>query len=117
MIVVSVIIHCFYCSYAFDVNIEKAEDVLLHKKLLNMARNAINSTAVDVRLFQVYSICQSFAKRVQDYVEMWLQNRFNKNLKSTQYTNKLVFDNIPLKSTYTNKLVFDKFDEIPDLLY
>lgn len=43
-----------YCSYALDVNTERAEDVLMHKKLLNMARDPLTRPAVDVRLVQVY---------------------------------------------------------------
>ncbi|KAL0325941.1 UNVERIFIED_CONTAM: Serine/threonine-protein kinase STY46 [Sesamum radiatum] len=41
------------CSYALDVNTERAEDVLTHKKLLNMARDPLTRPAVDVRLVQV----------------------------------------------------------------
>lgn len=44
----------FSCSYALDVNTERAEDVLVHKKLLNMARDPLTRPAVDVRLVQVY---------------------------------------------------------------
>ncbi|CAA2988443.1 serine threonine- kinase STY46-like isoform X1 [Olea europaea subsp. europaea] len=59
-------------SYAWDVNTEKAEDVLMHKKLLHMARDACTNPAVEVRLVQVHcapdgnagdSINSSFAKR------------------------------------------------------
>ncbi|KAL2250033.1 UNVERIFIED_CONTAM: Serine/threonine-protein kinase STY46 [Sesamum indicum] len=39
--------------YALDVNTERAEDVLTHKKLLNMARDPLTRPAVDVRLVQV----------------------------------------------------------------
>ncbi|KAI3464760.1 hypothetical protein Pfo_021423 [Paulownia fortunei] len=39
--------------YALDVNTERAEDVLMHKKLLNMARDPLTRPAVDVRLVQV----------------------------------------------------------------
>ncbi|KAL0438352.1 UNVERIFIED_CONTAM: Serine/threonine-protein kinase STY46 [Sesamum latifolium] len=40
-------------NYALDVNTERAEDVLTHKKLLNMARDPLTRPAVDVRLVQV----------------------------------------------------------------
>ncbi|KAK6131333.1 hypothetical protein DH2020_034936 [Rehmannia glutinosa] len=39
--------------YALDVNTERAEDVLMHKKLLNMARDPLTRPAVDVHLVQV----------------------------------------------------------------
>ncbi|XP_057796966.1 serine/threonine-protein kinase STY46-like isoform X2 [Salvia miltiorrhiza] len=39
--------------YALDVNTERAEDVLVHKKLLNLARDPLTRPAVDVRLVQV----------------------------------------------------------------
>ncbi|KAK4390857.1 Serine/threonine-protein kinase STY46 [Sesamum angolense] len=38
--------------YALDVNTERAEDVLTHKKLLSMARFPLTRPAVDVRLVQ-----------------------------------------------------------------
>ncbi|EPS72943.1 hypothetical protein M569_01812 [Genlisea aurea] len=38
--------------YALDVNTFRAEDVLMHKRLLNLARDSL-MTAVDVRLVQV----------------------------------------------------------------
>ncbi|EYU17550.1 hypothetical protein MIMGU_mgv1a004130mg [Erythranthe guttata] len=43
--------------YALDVNTERAEDVLLHKKLLNMARDPLTTPAVDVRLVQHRPAC------------------------------------------------------------
>lgn len=59
-------------SYAWDVNTERAEDVLMHKKLLHMARNPCTNPAVEVRLMQVHpapngnagdSVHSSFIKR------------------------------------------------------
>ncbi|KAL3641041.1 Serine/threonine-protein kinase sty46 [Castilleja foliolosa] len=41
--------------YALDVNTERAEDVIMHKKLLNLARNPLTSPAVDVHLVQLRS--------------------------------------------------------------
>ncbi|KAH6799880.1 ACT-like protein tyrosine kinase family protein [Perilla frutescens var. hirtella] len=43
--------------YALDVNTERAEDVLVHKRLLNMARDPLTRPAVDVRLVQVRPTC------------------------------------------------------------
>lgn len=40
-------------SYALDVNIERAEDVLVHKRLLHLARDPANRPVIDVRLVQV----------------------------------------------------------------
>ncbi|GER39964.1 protein kinase [Striga asiatica] len=39
--------------YALDVNTERAEDVLMHKKLLNLARDPLTRPAVDVHVVQV----------------------------------------------------------------
>ncbi|KAH6813270.1 ACT-like protein tyrosine kinase family protein [Perilla frutescens var. frutescens] len=39
--------------YAMDVNLERAEDVLTHKRLLHLARDLANRPAFDVRLVQV----------------------------------------------------------------
>ncbi|XP_030511678.2 serine/threonine-protein kinase STY46-like isoform X2 [Rhodamnia argentea] len=39
--------------YASDVNVESAEDVLMHKRLLQLARDPTNRPVVDVRLVQV----------------------------------------------------------------
>ncbi|KAK4490245.1 hypothetical protein RD792_000905 [Penstemon davidsonii] len=51
--------------YALDVNPERAEDVLMHKKLLNMAHDPLTSPAVDVRLVQV---CPAFDGNLGDSV-------------------------------------------------
>ncbi|XWS40239.1 hypothetical protein CRYUN_Cryun18bG0123200 [Craigia yunnanensis] len=42
--------------YALDVNVERAEDVLMHKRLLHLAHNPANRPAIEVRLVQVQSI-------------------------------------------------------------
>ncbi|KAI3431982.1 uncharacterized protein J3R85_007640 [Psidium guajava] len=42
--------------YALDVNVETAEDVLLHKRLLHMAKNPATRPAIEVRLRQVSSV-------------------------------------------------------------
>ncbi|KAF5453851.1 hypothetical protein F2P56_023569 [Juglans regia] len=42
--------------YALDVNAERAEDVLTHKRLLQLAEDPDNRPAFDVRLVQVYPI-------------------------------------------------------------
>lgn len=39
--------------YASDVNVERAEDVLMHKRLLDLAEDPENGPAFDVRLVQV----------------------------------------------------------------
>lgn len=41
------------CRYALDVNAERAEDVLMHKRLLKLAEDPANRPAFDVRLVQV----------------------------------------------------------------
>ncbi|KAH9662507.1 serine/threonine-protein kinase STY17 [Citrus sinensis] len=42
--------------YAVDVNVERAEDVLTHKRLLELAEDPVNRPAFEVRLVQVYSV-------------------------------------------------------------
>ncbi|KAG6701845.1 hypothetical protein I3842_07G006000 [Carya illinoinensis] len=42
--------------YALDVNVERAEDVLTHKRLLQLAEDPANRPAFDVRLVQFYPI-------------------------------------------------------------
>ncbi|XP_022772603.1 serine/threonine-protein kinase STY8-like isoform X2 [Durio zibethinus] len=41
--------------YAFDVNVERAQDVLMHKRLLQKARDPASGHAIEVRLVQVHS--------------------------------------------------------------
>jgi hypothetical protein len=42
--------------YALDVNVERAEDVLMHKRLLQLAEDPTNRPAFEVHLVQVYPI-------------------------------------------------------------
>ncbi|CAN6688198.1 unnamed protein product [Malus baccata var. baccata] len=42
--------------YALDVNVERAEDVLMHKRLLHLAHDPAHRPAIEVRLVQVHSI-------------------------------------------------------------
>ncbi|XVE93924.1 hypothetical protein REPUB_Repub01dG0236000 [Reevesia pubescens] len=46
--------------YALDVNVERAEDVLMHKRLLHLAHDPSNRPAIEVRLVQVQSISDGF---------------------------------------------------------
>ncbi|KAG5547593.1 hypothetical protein RHGRI_013330 [Rhododendron griersonianum] len=39
--------------YALDVNVERAEDVLMHKRLLQLAHDPVNRPAFEIRLVQV----------------------------------------------------------------
>ncbi|KAI5647769.1 hypothetical protein M9H77_33774 [Catharanthus roseus] len=45
--------------YALDVNVERAEDVLTHKRLLHLARDPANRPAFEVRLVQVPPVCDT----------------------------------------------------------
>ncbi|KAH9626377.1 hypothetical protein KSS87_019304, partial [Heliosperma pusillum] len=45
--------HRLPARYALDVNVERAEDVLTHKRLLYLAHDPVNRPAFDVRLVQV----------------------------------------------------------------
>ncbi|KAH8510466.1 hypothetical protein H0E87_008140 [Populus deltoides] len=40
--------------YALDVNVERAEDVLTHKRLLRLAHDPANRPAIEIRLVQVF---------------------------------------------------------------
>ncbi|KAK9047888.1 hypothetical protein SSX86_033150, partial [Deinandra increscens subsp. villosa] len=40
-------------AYALDVNVERAEDVITHKRVLKMAEDPANRPAFEVRLVQV----------------------------------------------------------------
>ncbi|XP_028768091.1 serine/threonine-protein kinase STY46-like isoform X2 [Neltuma alba] len=42
--------------YALDVNVERAADVLTHKRLLHLAHDPANRPAIEVRLVQIYPI-------------------------------------------------------------
>ncbi|GLU19712.1 hypothetical protein SLE2022_359460 [Rubroshorea leprosula] len=42
--------------YALDVNVDRAEDVLMHKRLLDLAEDPANRPAFDVRPVQVYPV-------------------------------------------------------------
>lgn len=46
-------LRCCGCRYALDVNVERAEDVLTHKRLLQLAEDPANRPAFDVRPVQV----------------------------------------------------------------
>ena len=45
------------CRYALDVNVERAEDVLMHKRLLDLAEDPVHRPAFEVHLVQV--MCKS----------------------------------------------------------
>ncbi|GKC82278.1 hypothetical protein Tco_1137995, partial [Tanacetum coccineum] len=45
--------------YALDVNVESAEDVLMHKRLLSLAHDPANGIAFDVRIVQVSTMPES----------------------------------------------------------
>nr|XP_023881468.1 serine/threonine-protein kinase STY46-like isoform X2 [Quercus suber] len=47
--------HGLPVRYAVNVNVERVQDVLMHKRLLNMARNTPIGHAIEVRLVQVRS--------------------------------------------------------------
>ncbi|XP_050105085.1 serine/threonine-protein kinase STY46-like isoform X2 [Malus sylvestris] len=47
--------------YALDVNVERAEDVLMHKRLLHLAHDPAHRPAIEVRLVQVHSIADMSA--------------------------------------------------------
>lgn len=42
-----------FIRYALEMNVEKAQDVLMHKRLQNMARTIATRPAIEVRALQV----------------------------------------------------------------
>ncbi|KAM0049225.1 putative dual-specificity kinase TKL-Pl-4 family [Helianthus debilis subsp. tardiflorus] len=53
--------------YALDVNVESAEDVLMHKRLLSLAHDPANRPAFDVRLVQVCSVTDNNSDDLVNY--------------------------------------------------
>ncbi|CAL5328864.1 serine/threonine-protein kinase STY46-like isoform X1 [Camellia sinensis] len=47
--------------YALDVNVERAEDVLMHKRLLQLAHDPANRPAIEIRMVQVSPISDHFS--------------------------------------------------------
>ncbi|XP_020112393.1 serine/threonine-protein kinase STY46-like isoform X2 [Ananas comosus] len=62
--------------YALDVNVERAEDVLMHKKLLGLARDPPNQLAFWVRIIQVSSVFD------EDQDESFVSNTMGKKVSS-----------------------------------
>ncbi|KAM5565230.1 serine/threonine-protein kinase STY46-like [Rosa sericea] len=52
--------------YALDVNVERAQDVLMHKRLLHVAHDRATRPAVEVRLVQVHSSSNLNSSRKED---------------------------------------------------
>ncbi|XP_048226899.1 serine/threonine-protein kinase STY46 isoform X2 [Ricinus communis] len=52
--------HRLPTRYAMDVNAERAQDVLMHKRLLQLAHDPSTRPAIDVRLVQVCSISDGY---------------------------------------------------------
>ncbi|KAM3286515.1 serine/threonine-protein kinase STY17 [Capsicum chacoense] len=52
--------------YASDVNVERAEDVLMHKRLLDLAEDPENRPAFDVRLVQVQPMYNGVSSNTVD---------------------------------------------------
>ncbi|CAI9765428.1 unnamed protein product [Fraxinus pennsylvanica] len=52
--------------YAMDVNVEKAEDVITHKRLLHLACNLDNRPAFEVRLLQLTSLLAEVGLNIQE---------------------------------------------------
>ncbi|XP_060195638.1 serine/threonine-protein kinase STY17-like isoform X4 [Lycium barbarum] len=52
--------------YALDVNVERAEDVLVHRRLLQLAEDLENRPAFDVRLVQLTSIVSEIGLNIEE---------------------------------------------------
>ncbi|XP_043811800.1 serine/threonine-protein kinase STY46 isoform X3 [Manihot esculenta] len=48
--------HRLPTRYALDVNVERAEDVLMHKRLLELAHDPDNRPSIEIRLVQVHPV-------------------------------------------------------------
>ncbi|KAK3127011.1 hypothetical protein QOZ80_7AG0566900 [Eleusine coracana subsp. coracana] len=55
--------------YALDVNVERVEDVLLHKKLLEQAREPMNGLVFDIRLSQVVPLEERAGVESSTYIK------------------------------------------------
>ncbi|XP_020535437.1 serine/threonine-protein kinase STY8 isoform X2 [Jatropha curcas] len=68
--------------YALDVNAERAQDVLMHKRLLKQAHDPVTRPAVGVRLVQVRSICDDCVDSIHSQhsrkVELQCSNHLSK---------------------------------------
>ncbi|GAU18057.1 hypothetical protein TSUD_51680 [Trifolium subterraneum] len=54
--------------YALDVNVERAEDVLMHKRLLHLAHDPANRPQIEIRLVQLHSTSdENTAESFQSY--------------------------------------------------
>ncbi|XP_071715465.1 serine/threonine-protein kinase STY46-like [Rutidosis leptorrhynchoides] len=53
--------------YALDVNVERAEDVLMHKRLLHLAHDPANRPAFEVRLVQVSSTTDGSSDDIDNF--------------------------------------------------
>lgn len=70
--------HRLPSRYAMDVNVERAEDVLMHKNLLYMAHDPATRPAIDVRLVQVHSSPgRNFGKSVHSNLKEKVNQRFS----------------------------------------
>ncbi|KAH9654995.1 serine/threonine-protein kinase STY46 [Citrus sinensis] len=60
--------------YALDVNVERAEDVLMHKRLLHLAHDPRNRPAIEVRLVQacvdLLSSCMSISENFNIFLSI-----------------------------------------------
>ncbi|KAJ9704523.1 hypothetical protein PVL29_002874 [Vitis rotundifolia] len=54
--------------YALDVNVERAEDVLMHKRLLHLAHDPANRPAIEVRLVQVHPTSDGIHGNIADSI-------------------------------------------------
>ncbi|KAH9759312.1 serine/threonine-protein kinase STY46 [Citrus sinensis] len=52
--------------YALDVNLERAEDVLMHKRLLHVARDPAATPAIEVRLVLLTSLLSEIGLNIQE---------------------------------------------------
>ncbi|KAL9445786.1 hypothetical protein AB3S75_013634 [Citrus x aurantiifolia] len=64
--------------YALDVNLERAEDVLMHKRLLHVARDPAATPAIEVRLVQVQAAStRHFSNLVHSGSPRYLYTQFS----------------------------------------
>ncbi|KAI5581973.1 hypothetical protein BDE02_07G054100 [Populus trichocarpa] len=69
--------------YALDVNVERAEDVLMHKRLLQLAEDPANRPAFEVHLVQVYP-----ALNGNSYASVHLDPAMKEDAQTSYFSNK-----------------------------
>ncbi|CAJ2638322.1 serine/threonine-protein kinase STY46-like isoform X1 [Trifolium pratense] len=69
------IVTSYFSMYALDVNVERAEDVHMHKRLLHLAHDPANRPQIEIRLVQAHPCMKSPSQQMTNQsfsAEVWL---------------------------------------------